>query len=88
LIKQLPALPVDSAVVTAGKLNLALTPDARTNKVEVFVDEQLLGVAVAIDFHSIVMDASSIKPGTHTVKVWAYDRFLNRAEYAQSIDFQ
>jgi hypothetical protein len=33
------------------------------------------------------LDVSHIPAGAHTLKVWAYDRFLNRVEQTRKIEF-
>jgi len=64
-----------------------LTADEKTNKVEIYVEDQLLSAVAAADYHNLAIDAKSIQTGMHTVKVWAYDRFLNRTEQVQKVEF-
>jgi uncharacterized protein (DUF362 family) len=85
--KQPPSLAVQNAVLEGGKLSIRLDTDEKTNKVEVYIDDQLLASAAGADFHSLALDGSQIAPGVHTLKVWAYDRFLNRAEQTLETDF-
>jgi uncharacterized protein (DUF362 family) len=78
--KRPPTLSIEKAAFLEGKLSLTLMADEKTNKAEIYVDDRLQGTVLPPDFQQAVVDAGNISPGTHAVKVWAYDRFLNRSE--------
>jgi uncharacterized protein (DUF362 family) len=80
-----PTLSVVKASLVSGKLDLTLAPGQTTNKVEVLVDDQVLGSIPAFGLPTASLDASRVPAGAHTLTLRAYDRFLNRAETSQTI---
>jgi uncharacterized protein (DUF362 family) len=84
---QAPSLSINQASVAKGELHLALAVEDKTSKAEVYIDDQLQQLVLTADFGKASLDVSRVAKGAHTVKVWAYDRFLNRTEQVQSLDF-
>ena len=82
-----PALSIEKASVSKSGLDLSLAVEDKTTKVEVFVDDQLQQPVLTGGFGKASLDVSKISKGAHTLKLWAYDRLLNRTEQVQSLDF-
>jgi uncharacterized protein (DUF362 family) len=82
-----PELTIEKADISSGELKLQLGAQDKTHKVEVYVDDHMIGAPVAENFAQVKLDASGVAQGAHTVKVRAYDRFLNQAEQVTEITF-
>ncbi len=55
-------------------------------RVELYLDEQLVGQALVPPYH-FEMDTRHYPPGTHTLRVAAFDRCLNHAESSRQVIF-
>ena len=82
-----PALSIEKSSISNGELVLSLAVEDKTTKVEVYVDGQLQQPVLTGDFGKAALDVSKVSKGAHTLKVWAYDRLLNRTEQVQSLYF-
>lgn len=82
-----PDLAIEKSVVTpGGELRLALAAGDQTVRAEIYLDGRLRGPAVTEEFGRAAFDVSDLPKGSHTLKVWSYDRFLNRAETIREIE--
>ncbi|HEY8464450.1 MAG TPA: sugar-binding protein [Bacillota bacterium] len=83
-----PSLTVNSVSLQGSMLNISLATSADTVKVEIYLDGVLqLPVSVS-NFSNITINTNGLAPGSHTVSVNAYDRFLNRAEKTVTVNSQ
>ena len=81
-----PEVAIVNASLTSGKLDLTLSADEKTNKVEVWIDDQLLLTNPGPVLPAGSLDVSRFQAGAHELKVCGYDRFLNRTEQIQKIE--
>lgn len=75
-----PKLSLNKDESSNDKLNLNLNIGDDAVKVEVFLDGKLFTTVSSSDLENISIDISGIPDGDHTVKLLAYDRFLNHSE--------
>jgi len=83
--KQAPGLLIEESSVSEGELRLTLANDEKTNKIEVYIDDHLFNIAITPDINDVVVNVNSLSSGTHAIKVWSYDRYLNRSEQTREI---
>lgn len=81
-----PQLQVDLAELTDSGLDLSLTTEEDTSKVEIYLDNVLIDVVTA-DYSRITLETEVAKERAE-VKVIAYDRFLNHTEVANIVSVQ
>jgi uncharacterized protein (DUF362 family) len=82
-----PILSIEKASVSKSELALVLAVEDKTTKVEVYLDDQLQQPVLTGSFNKAALDVSKVAKGAHILKLWAYDRLLNRTEQVQSLDF-
>lgn len=75
-----PEFRVKGVSFQDGGLSLSLDAEKKVRKIEVFIDGQLTGPVVTNNFNNIFFSDLSDSGETHTVRICAYDRFLNRSE--------
>lgn len=75
-----PELSLVKKENTNGNINLDLDVSEDTVKVEVLVDDILYDTVHSPDFKKISIDTSRFTAGKHTIRLFAYDRFLNHKE--------
>jgi hypothetical protein len=79
-----PVLTIKKSELKAGKLNLSLSVSPDTKKVEAYIDNKLLGTVIS-NFDNISLNPGVLDKTNHSMKLWAFDRFLNRTEKTLSI---
>ncbi len=72
-----PTLEIRGMSVAGDMLTLSLNVGDDTVKAEVWVDDQPLDDLVVGQFEDILLPLGQISLGDHTIRVSAYDRFLN-----------
>jgi uncharacterized protein (DUF362 family) len=75
-----PALVIGSAQIIGDELRLSLSVSSDTVLVEVALDGRRVEKAVVDAFDTITLDVGAIEGVAQEITVYAYDRFLNRAE--------
>lgn len=75
-----PALTIKNQTVNKDKLEFLLEFDAEATKLEIYVDGQLYKVFPAEEAQKVTVDTASLPKGRHSIKLWVFDRYLNRAE--------
>jgi hypothetical protein len=79
-----PVLLIKKSELKEGKLNLSLSVSPDTKKVEVYIDNKLLGTVIS-NFDNISLNPVALDKTNYIIKLWAFDRFLNRTEKILSI---
>ncbi len=72
-----PKMKIKDVKIDHGKIFLQLSVEKETNKVEVYIDDVLYKPVITSGFEKIVLNAAAVKSSKHSIKVRAYDRFLN-----------
>jgi uncharacterized protein (DUF362 family) len=75
-----PEFTVKRAEIQAGTIHVELAANPETVKVELFMDGKRLEPAITQDFANIQVKIGQTDDTKHQLKIYAYDRFLNRTE--------
>ena len=81
-----PEVSIGGLSVKNGILSLSIDKAEDAVKAEVYVDGKLSGTAAADSFKEFRIDIGGTGKGTHEVRVWTFDRFLNRTENIMSVE--
>jgi len=80
-----PKTVVKEYSVEKGILTMSLNTDSDTSKVEVYVNDKMVSPVITGGFENCKVDISNTAIGNHRVKIWTFDKFLNRSENIISI---
>lgn len=72
-----PSMTINSFYMQNSNLHLDLSVDEETIKVEASVEGEFIEEYAISDYNDITFDLSHLIPGNHTLKIHAYDKFLN-----------
>jgi uncharacterized protein (DUF362 family) len=75
-----PELSLVKEEISDGKLHINLNTSDDAVKDEVLVDDKLYSSIPSSDFKTVSIDISKFSEGNHTVKFFAYDKYLNHSE--------
>jgi hypothetical protein len=82
-----PSLTIESASFEGQNLKLKLNISDDTDKIDIYIDGIYAG-SVSENMKDITLNASTIKPETHTITVYSYDKYMNHAEAHVNADKQ
>jgi uncharacterized protein (DUF362 family) len=72
-----PTMTINSSNMQNSYLHLDLSVEEETIKVEASSDGEFIEEYAISDFDNITLNLSHLGPGNHTIKIHAYDRYLN-----------
>lgn len=81
-----PDVSISGLAVKDGMLGFSILNGGDAVKAEIYIDGKLSGRVAAEAFGDIRIDMGGTAGGTHEVRVWTFDRFLNRTESVMSVE--